>query len=181
MFRIYLTGERAEKLFSGSVQTGGCIMKTLIIYASVHHQNTREVATVMAEELGAELATVSMAQSASLREYDLIGFGSGIYFGKHHKSLLGFVEGLPAVDGKPAFIFSTSGLGGTGMHAALRELMIDRGFSIAGEFSCKGWDTWGPWKLVGGLNKGRPDDRDLEAARVFARGLKDPGSENTRT
>lgn len=153
-------------------------MKTLIIYASVHHQNTREVATVMAEELGAELATVSMAQSASLREYDLIGFGSGIYFGKHHKSLLGFVEGLPAVDGKPAFIFSTSGKGGTGMHGALRELLIDRGFSIAGEFSCKGWDTWGPWKLVGGLNKGRPDDLDLEAARVFARGLTEtvPGT-----
>lgn len=148
-------------------------MKTLIIYASVHHQNTRQVASVMAEELGAELATVSTAQSASLTEYDLIGFGSGIYFGKHHTTLLGFVEALPAVDGKPAFVFSTSGRGGTGMHAALRELLMDRGYSIAGEFASKGWDTWGPWKLVGGLNKGRPDADDLEAARVFARGLKD--------
>ena len=27
-------------------------MKTLIVYASVHHQNTEKVAKVMAEELG---------------------------------------------------------------------------------------------------------------------------------
>jgi len=147
-------------------------MKTLIICTSVHHQNTRQVATVMAEELGADLVTVDQAQSCPLAEYDLIGFGSGIYFGKHHKILLRFVEALPAVPGQRAFIFSTSGRGGTGLHAALRELLEDRMFSIADEFSCKGWDTFGPMKLIGGINKGRPDAEDLEKARLFARGLK---------
>ncbi len=147
-------------------------MKTLIIYMSVHHQNTKQVATVMAEELEADLVTVGEVQSATLREYDLIGFGSGIYFGKHHKTLLGYVEALPPVTGKPAFIFSTSGRGGTGMHAALRELLVDRGYSILGEFACRGWDSWGPMKLIGGINKGRPNSEDLEAARVFARRLE---------
>lgn len=148
-------------------------MKILIIYISVHHQNTKQVATVMAEELEADLVTVDQAQSRPLAEYDLIGFGSGIFFGNHHKTLLGFVGSLPEFWGKQAFIFSTSGRGGTGLHAALRELLADRGFLIAGEFSCKGWDSWGPLKLVGGINKGRPDAEDLEEARIFARGLKD--------
>jgi len=147
-------------------------MKTLIIYTSIHHQNTEKVAKVMAEELGADLLPVSQAQSRTLAEYDLIGFGSGIYFMKHHKTLLQFVEKLPAVIGRRAFIFSTSGEGGVRKHAALREKLLYRGFSIVGEFSCKGWDTFGPMKLIGGINKGRPHAEDLEGARVFARGLK---------
>jgi flavodoxin len=148
-------------------------MKTLIVYTSVHHQNTEKVAKVMAEELEADLVPVGEAQPAMIAAYDLVGFGSGIYFGKHHKTLLQFVETLPTATGKRAFLFSTSGEGGKGRHAALKEKMVKCGFSIVDEFSCKGWDTWGPMKLVGGINKGRPDGDDFEAARVFARGLKE--------
>lgn len=146
-------------------------MKTLIVYISVHHQNTEKVAKVMAEELGADLVTIEEAQSRSLDEYDLFGFGSGIYFMKHHKTLLRFAEKLPAVIGRRAFIFSTSGEGGTRKHAALKDKLVYRGFSIVGEYSCKGWDTFGLLKLIGGINKGRPDAEDLEKARIFARGL----------
>jgi len=126
----------------------------------------------MAEELAADLVPVQEAQPATILAYDLIGFGSGIYFMKHHKTLLQFVESLPAVTGKRVFVFSTSGEGGSERHAALKEMLVDRGFSIVGEFSCKGWDTFGPMKLIGGINKGRPNEEDLEEARVFARGLK---------
>jgi flavodoxin len=147
-------------------------MKTLIIYTSVHHQNTEKVAKVIAEELAADLVHVDQAQSRPLAEYDLIGFGSGIYFMKHHKTLLQFVETLPAFTGRRAFIFSTSGEGGIGKHTALKEKLVNRGFSIVDEFSCKGWDTFGPMKLFGGINKGRPNAEDLAGARVFARGLK---------
>jgi flavodoxin len=148
-------------------------MKTLIVYASVHHQNTEKVAKAMAEELGADLVPVGEAQPETLTAYDLIGFGSGIYGGKFHKTLLQFVKGLPAVTGKQSFIFSTRGAGEGRGHAALKEMLVDRGFSIAGEFSCKGWDTVGPLKLFGGINKGRPNAEDVEDARVFARGLKE--------
>jgi flavodoxin len=147
-------------------------MKILIIYASIHHQNTEKVAKVIAEELGADLVPVVQAQSLPIAEYDLIGFGSGIYFMKHHKTLLQFVEALPVFNERRAFIFSTSGEGGIGNHKALKERLVNRGFSIVGEFSCRGWDTFGPMKLIGGINKGRPNAEDLEGARVFARGLK---------
>jgi len=84
-------------------------MKTLIISVSIHHKNTEKVAKVMAVELAADLLSLDQVQSRSLAEYDLIGFGSGIYFMKHHKTLLQFVDTLPAGMGKPAFVFSTSG------------------------------------------------------------------------
>ena len=148
-------------------------MNTLIVYASVHHKNTEKVAKVIAAELGADLVPVGQAKPDTLTAYDLIGFGSGIYNWKFHKTLLQFVEALPAVTGKQAFIFSTSGEGGIQRHATVKELLMNRRFSVVGEFSCKGSNTWGPLKLVGGTNKGRPNADDLEEARVFARGLKD--------
>ena len=52
-------------------------------------------------------------------------------------------------------------------------MLVNRGFSITGEFSCNGLDTVGPLKLFGGINKGRPNAEDAEDARVFARGLKE--------
>ena len=146
-------------------------VKTLIVYTSVHHQNTENVAKVMAEALEADLVPTMEAQPGMLAAYDLVGFGSGIYFGKHHKTLLRFVETLPPVTQKRAFVFSTSGDGKI-HHAALKEKLVNKGFAVVNEFCCKGWDTVGPLKLFGGINKGRPDEKDLAAARAFAQGLK---------
>ena len=146
-------------------------MKTLIVYTSVHHQNTEKVAKVMAAELEADLTPTGNAKPETLAAYDLIGFGSGIYFGKHHKTLLQFVETLPLVTQKQVFVFSTSG-DGKMHHAALKEQLVNKGFVIVDEFCCRGWDTVGPLKLFGGINKGRPDENDLAAARAFAQGLK---------
>jgi flavodoxin len=147
-------------------------MKTLIVYTSVHHQNTENIAKVMTEELEADIVPTVKAQPGMVAAYDLVGFGSGIYFGKHHKTLLQFAETLPAMTKNRAFIFSTSGDGKKKHHSALKETLVNRGFSIVDEFSCKGWDTWGPLKLFGGINKGKPDGEDLAGARAFARGLK---------
>jgi flavodoxin len=148
-------------------------MKTLIVYISVHHKNTEKVAKVIAAELGADLVSVGGVQPAALTAYDLIGFGSGIYDHHFHQALLHFVETLPTVTEKQAFVFSTCGVGGTRRHAAFKELLASRGFLVVGDFSCKGWDTNSFFKLFGGINKGRPNEEDLEEARVFARGLKD--------
>lgn len=40
-----------------------------------------------------------------------------------------------------------------------------------GAFACKGWNAYGSFKLIGGINKGRPNDKDLENAREFAKRL----------
>jgi flavodoxin len=144
-------------------------MKSLIIYKSVHHMNTEKVAKAMGEVLSAKLAQPEEIDPASLAEYDLVGFGSGIYMGKHHKTLLDLAGRLPQQN-KAAFVFSTCG-SGKNQQKVLLETLRQKGFTIRGEFTCAGFDTFGPFKLVGGLKKGHPDGKDLEDARAFARGL----------
>jgi len=70
-------------------------MKTLIIYELVHHGNTEKVVKIMASVLEADLLKPDEIDKKILFDYDLIGFGSGIYFGKHHKRLLDFINSLP--------------------------------------------------------------------------------------
>ena len=85
-------------------------MKALVIYESVHHGNTKKIAEAIATVLDAKLERVGAARP-SLEGYDLVGFGSGIFFGKHHRRLIDFIERLDGGQLKPAFIFSTSGSG----------------------------------------------------------------------
>jgi len=155
-------------------------MKALIIYISVHHGNTERIVKVMASILDAALLQVKQADSNMLEQYDLIGFGSGIYFGRHHESLLDFADKLPVLRNKKAFIFSTSGLRKIRLvhnfDKPLKEKLQRKGFDIIGEFSCRGLDTYRATKLVGGINKGRPDAKDLKQAEDFASGLKNSGA-----
>lgn len=165
-------------------------MKTLIIYISIHHKNTERIAKVMAEVLEAPLAKPREIDINSLAEYDLLGFGSGIYFGKHHKSLLNLIDKLPNLKGKKVFIFSTSGMSNAGnfihnirhrvshFHIPLKKKLLKKGFNIIGEFDCRGFEIVGPFKLIGGICKGRPNENDLENAKSFAKKLKE--SPNTR-
>jgi flavodoxin len=154
-------------------------MKALIIYISVHHGNTERVAKVMANTLDADLLQLKQTDASMLEQYDLIGFGSGIYFGKHHGSLLDFVDKLPMLRNKKAFFFSTSGLRKIpfvhDFDKPLRKKLQQKGFDIIGEFSCRGLDTYRATKLVGGVNKGRPNAEDLRKAEGFAKSLKNSG------
>ena len=148
-------------------------MKTLVICFSYHHKNTAKIASVFAKTLSAEVKTPTEADPTALCDYDLVGFGSGISFGSHYKPLLDFASKLPVVTDKKAFIFSTSGQTGNGakFHRKLRETLESKGFSIAGEFNCAGFDTYGFLKIVGGIQKGHPDQEDLKQAEDFAKSL----------
>jgi len=151
-------------------------MKTLIIYISVHHGNTEKIAKEIARELDAKLLRPWEVNVSDLSEYDLIGFGSGIYFQKHHKALLNLLDKLPKAENKKAFIFSTSAVRKMRLlndfDKPLKEKLLEKGFDIIAEFSCRGFNRYGPWKLIGGISKGRPNEKDLEKARNFAKDLE---------
>jgi len=137
--------------------------------------NTEKVAQTIASNLGAEIKTLEQADPNSLSGYDLVGFGSGVYFGKLGKNLLDFADKLPQVAGKKAFIFSTSGRTGKAaakFHASLKEKLLSKSFSVVGEFNCAGFDTFGALRILGGINKGRPNDEDFKQAEAFAQSLK---------
>ncbi|MEU8432793.1 flavodoxin family protein [Streptomyces sp. NPDC029216] len=156
-------------------------MKSVIVCTSVSHGNTRRVADTMARVLGARVVSPEEADPAELAGAGLVGFGSGVFYGRLHPGLTGFVEALPPVHGR-ASVFATSGLPElppAPFTRPLVRLLTGKGFQVEGSFSCRAFDTWTPFKLVGGINKQRPNGGDLAAARAFAERLRDgsgPGS-----
>ena len=149
--------------------------KTLIIVKSYRHGNTAKVAEAMADVLEAKVLEADSVTSDNLEGYDLIGFGSGIYFGMMHRSLKRAIRELPAVESRPsAFVFSTSGLPFLSRlwHLPTKWRLRKKGFNVVGEFRSAGFDTVGPLALIGGINRGRPSERDLSRARDFARELR---------
>ena len=151
-------------------------MRTLLVLYSYHHQNTEKIAKVFTKVLDAEIKTPHQINIQELQDYDLIGFGSGIYGAKHHESLLNLVEMLPQVKNKKAFIFSTSAIANKAKvakdHSLLRKKLESKGYEIVGEFSCKGFNTNSFMKYFGGMNKGRPNAEDLKNAELFAQNIK---------
>ncbi|MET9952511.1 flavodoxin family protein [Streptomyces sp. NPDC006339] len=150
-------------------------MKAVIVCVSVSHGNTRLVADAMAPALGAEVVTPEEADPVELAGADLVGFGSGIFSGRFHPRLTEFVRALPAGRGK-AFLFATSGLPELRPKPFTRplvRLLEAKGFEVEGGFTCRAFDTWAPFRLLGGINKQRPDTGDLAAARAFAERLRD--------
>lgn len=150
-------------------------MKAVIVCASVSHGNTRRVADTMGRVLGARVVAPEQADPEELAGADLLGFGSGVFHGRLHPRLTAAVEALPAGRGR-AFVFATSGLPELPFAPFTRplvRLLEAKGFAVAGSFSCRAFDTWAPFKLVGGINKQRPNPDDLAAARAFAERLRD--------
>ncbi len=147
-------------------------MRTAVVYKSIHHGNTRRVAEAMAAALGAELYTVEEAAKLDATQFDLVGLGSGIYFWRHHRDLRRLVANWPKVPAR-SFVFSTAGTPSLASwcHGSLTRLLRHRGSQVIGEFSCPGFDTFGPLWLIGGINRGRPGEQDLARAAEYARGL----------
>ncbi|HEX2938597.1 MAG TPA: hypothetical protein VHO66_06735, partial [Ruminiclostridium sp.] len=49
----------------------------------------------------------------------------------------------------------------------LCDIIKIKGGEIAGSFNCRGYDTYGPFKLVGGIAKGHPNENDFAEAEDF--------------
>jgi len=149
-------------------------MKTLIVCQSIHHGNTMKVAQAMAEVLHAEIRQPSGVAARDLDGYDLVGFGSGIYNRKHHAGLFKLVESLESPGSGKCFIFSTASTTYAGVHQPLKSALVAKGFDVLDEFVCRGFMDYSFTKYWrGGINKGRPNDDDLSAARAFASKLKE--------
>ena len=151
-------------------------MKSLLVLFSFHHNNTEKIAKIFAKVLDAQIKKPKQINPDELQDYNLVGFGSGIYSDKHHKSLLNLADKIPQVTNKKAFIFSTSAIMGkekvANDHSTLREKLQSKGYMIVDEFACKGFNTNSFMKYLGGMNKGRPNTEDLKHAEDFAQNLK---------
>jgi flavodoxin len=160
-------------------------VKSLVIVFSYHHNNTEKIANACANVLGAEVKTPQQVKPEEIAEYDLVGFGSGIYSATFDPSVLDLADRLPNTAGKKAFLFSTYGAPAfianrefiEKNHQQIREKLKAKGYTVIGEFGCAGWNTNSFLKYFGGLNKGRPNTENLRNAETFARDMKQKARE----
>lgn len=147
-------------------------MKTAIIYYSKHHENTKQLLEAIKKSSSDEITLIDVTRtsSASLEEYDLIGFASGIYYSKFEKRVLEFAKNY-VPDGKDVFFIYTYGAKKEGYTKAIREALAGTNANILGEYGCFGFNTFGPFKLIGGIAKNHPNSTDIENAVAFYNNL----------
>lgn len=145
-------------------------MKTAIIYYSKHHGNTKKVLDAIASKNEVALINVLENPTIDLSEYDRIGFASGIYYSKFHKTLLEYAKKYMPESKKTFFIY-TYGAKKDGYTKAISEAVSQHNAEVLGEFGCFGFNTFGPFKLIGGIAKGHPDNTDIDKAISFYRGI----------
>ena len=142
-------------------------MKTAIIYASIHHGNTKKVVESMAECISADLIDITKDNNPDIFEYDLIGFASGIYFNSLHKNIVAFIDGVIFDKKQKVFLVATCGANYKDHTKSMKKILKQKDIDCVGSFQCKGYDTYGFWGKIGGIAKGHPNQKDLENAQNF--------------
>ena len=141
-------------------------MKTILIYESTHHGNTKKLVDAVAERYGIRTATVEEAAAMDLTAYDRIGIASGVAFGKFYEATERFMDNsLPK--GKDVFFLYTCG-NDSGKYAnSVSAKARARDCRVLGVYGCRGFDTFGPFKLIGGIAKGHPTQNEIDGAVEF--------------
>ncbi len=144
-------------------------MKVAIAYYSQHHGNTKKLLDAIKELGDVELINVVECKEANLSDYDVIGFASGTYFGRYSRAVVEFARNnLPSK--KRVFLINTYGARRARMKE-LERIFADKSCQLLGIYGCRGFDTFGPFRLVGGIAKGHPDERDVNGAVEFFKNI----------
>lgn len=143
--------------------------KIALLYCSVHHKNTEKL---VSDHKNTDLYDLCRTDNVDLSAYDIVGFASGIYMSKLHGKLREFIQNNQHKL-KHVFFVYTSGSGAKKYGKKIRAEWEKAGLNVLNIFSCKGFDTYGPWRLIGGIAKHHPDSKDLENYRSFIQNLRE--------
>lgn len=148
-------------------------MKTAIIFYSRHHENTKKLLEAIKNASSDEIDLFDITESVpqNLEKYDKVGFASGIYYSKFEKRVLEFAKNNTP-DGKKVFFIYTYSTERNGYTKAIREALSGKNAKILGEYGCLGFNTFGPFKLIGGIAKTHPDSTDISGAVSFYNNLE---------
>lgn len=147
-------------------------MKTAIVYYSQHHGNTKKLIDAIVEKHEVTLIDVTKDADIDLSEFDLIGFASGIYYSKFNDKVVEYARKNLTKNGQKVFFLFTYGAKRDSYLKDITEAVASKAGEIVGNYGCAGFDTYGPFKLVGGLQKGHPDTDEIAGAVKFFEGLK---------
>lgn len=141
--------------------------RVAIIYHSEHHLNTKKLLDAIEKKYKVDLISLP-DNNVDLTKYAVVGFASGIYMSKLHPSIWDFLkENLDLLADKSSFVICTSGSKNKKYIEGLNKYLNENRVKVLGSFHCHGYDTYGPFKLVGGINKGHPTKEDLVRVLQF--------------
>ena len=147
-------------------------MKTAIIYYSKHHGNTKKLldAIVQADPSVVLIDVTAPQQSQDLSTFDRIGIASGIYFSAFAKQVMEYARMHLPVN-KDVFYIYTHGAPVGGFLKGIRSIAEKKHCCGLGSYHSLGFDTFGPFKAVGGIAKGHPNDKEIAGAVSFYESL----------
>lgn len=140
--------------------------KTVIIYESTHHGNTYKLVKAISDKYTIDTIDATTQSLADLQDYDVIGFASGIDFGKFYETIESFAKANLPMNKKVFFLY-TCAKDRKGFTDSMREIANQKEAVILGEYGCKGFNTYGPWKVIGGMNKNHPNQDEILQAIAF--------------
>lgn len=141
--------------------------KMAVVYASLHHGNTEKLVRSVK---GVDVFEVDNTRDVDFARYDIVGLASGIYMGKFHEKIGDFVC-VHKKELKKVFLVYTSGTGSKKYGLEYKQVLEKEGLDVIDIYCCKGHDTMGPWKMVGGIGKNHPDDKDIKKYESFVERL----------
>ncbi len=142
------------------------MMKTIIIYESSHHENTKKLVDAISKRHEITAVPVTQASHLDLRAYDVIGLASGIAFGSFYPQIQKFAQAQLPPD-KNVFFLYTCGKDTGKYTTAMATIAKKRGCVVLGSYGSFGFDTYGPFKFIGGIAKGHPTPGEIDGAVAF--------------
>lgn len=146
-------------------------MKTVIVYASIHHQNTEKLVKGVAKEIEVKLIDITKNKSIDLSEYDRIGFASGVFYQSMHKNILNCIERTKFREGQKVFLIATCGVIIRDYTKPAKKILAKKNIEVLGSYQCRGFDTFGLFAKIGGIAKKHPNDNDIRKAQKFVKSL----------
>ena len=137
--------------------------KICIVYDSMHNMNTEKLVLSLKENYNdVDIIKVNNFDINAIDNYPKIGLASGIYWGRFSKNIEELSDKILDSDVKNLFFIYTSGIGKVRYEKKLIKRLEEKNKICLGIFSCKGFDKYGPFKLIGGINKGKPNEKDIQ-------------------
>lgn len=146
-------------------------MKTVIIFASTHHGNTKKVAEYMAKIITADLIDIIQIQNPDISSYDIVGFASGIYFHSFHDTIKKYISNTVFNKNQKVFLVDTCGVAYIDYTKGIKKLLKKKNVECVGSFQCRGYDTYGIFGKLGGIAKGHPSQQELKKAENFIKNI----------
>lgn len=145
-------------------------LKVVIVYRSKHHGNTKKLVDALVEAHPdidlVDVAELGKNEYPDLSPYHLIVMGSGIYYGNMDKDLLRVADHCLRDGDKVVGLMTYGGqakFNGRDLDGVCRGKFA----TLLCMYGCPGFDTYGPFKFVGGMNKDRPNQEDIDGVVEF--------------